>query len=312
MATRKGLSIWFSRQASLPIMKRIEAQLNSNSHRLALLRAWQRPSLTQRMSVAPLSTIRRLASGPHDLPDTRSAAGIQPDDDRKVTRNSISAALMPGKVSPVLTARQLSPDRVDVRSGGATQIPDLLRSRVRAPTARYQPAKTQAHTASVETSTFSKQAIPIADSSRMQPLIPLFNQLVSNSKINGDYSTTSVAPPAREPRIGDSERAPLMERQVDQPQGSYLGGSVGRPAALQSFDSERLPDGPDAPSASGADTSKRASTTSQAKTATLHLDGSSLGRWAIQHLERALSKPLNGMTGVDPRATIPRGHVSPF
>ncbi len=50
----------------------------------------------------------------------------------------------------------------------------------------------------------------------------------------------------------------------------------------------------------------------QASPNTLHLDGAVLGRWTIQHLERALSKPSNGMTGVDPRATTPRGHISPF
>jgi hypothetical protein len=46
--------------------------------------------------------------------------------------------------------------------------------------------------------------------------------------------------------------------------------------------------------------------------ATLHIDGSALGRWAVQHLERALGKPATGMTGVDPRATIPRSRVAPF
>jgi len=46
--------------------------------------------------------------------------------------------------------------------------------------------------------------------------------------------------------------------------------------------------------------------------ATIHIDGSALGRWAIQHLERALGKPTTGMTGVDPRATLPRSRVSPF
>lgn len=45
---------------------------------------------------------------------------------------------------------------------------------------------------------------------------------------------------------------------------------------------------------------------------TLHIDGSALGRWAIQHLERALGKPASGMTGVDPRATVPRSRVAPF
>jgi hypothetical protein len=45
---------------------------------------------------------------------------------------------------------------------------------------------------------------------------------------------------------------------------------------------------------------------------TLHIDGSALGRWAVQHLERTLGKPATGMTGVDPRATIPRSRVAPF
>lgn len=45
---------------------------------------------------------------------------------------------------------------------------------------------------------------------------------------------------------------------------------------------------------------------------TIHMDGSVLGRWAIQHLERTLGKPATGMTGVDPRANPPRSRVSPF
>jgi hypothetical protein len=44
----------------------------------------------------------------------------------------------------------------------------------------------------------------------------------------------------------------------------------------------------------------------------IHIDGSVLGRWAIQHLERALGTPATGMTGVDPRASLPRSRVSPF
>ena len=44
----------------------------------------------------------------------------------------------------------------------------------------------------------------------------------------------------------------------------------------------------------------------------LHIDGSALGRWAIQHFERALGKPTAGMTGIDPRATVPRSRVAPF
>jgi hypothetical protein len=56
------------------------------------------------------------------------------------------------------------------------------------------------------------------------------------------------------------------------------------------------------------DQSKRIKST----VSTLHIDGSALGRWTVQHLERALGKPATGMTGVDPRATIPRSRVAPF
>jgi hypothetical protein len=48
------------------------------------------------------------------------------------------------------------------------------------------------------------------------------------------------------------------------------------------------------------------------RTSTLHIDGSALGRWALQHLERALGRPTTGMTGVDPRASLPRSRVAPF
>ncbi len=45
---------------------------------------------------------------------------------------------------------------------------------------------------------------------------------------------------------------------------------------------------------------------------TIHIDGAALGRWAVRHLEKTLSKPAVGMTGIDPRATLPRTRVAPF
>ncbi len=51
---------------------------------------------------------------------------------------------------------------------------------------------------------------------------------------------------------------------------------------------------------------------SSSSSAVIHIDGSVLGRWAIQHLERSLGKPPTGMTGVDPRASKPRSRVSPY
>ena len=50
----------------------------------------------------------------------------------------------------------------------------------------------------------------------------------------------------------------------------------------------------------------------KAAVSTLHIDGSALGRWTIQHLERALNKPTTGMTGIDPRVAAPRSRVAPF
>ena len=50
----------------------------------------------------------------------------------------------------------------------------------------------------------------------------------------------------------------------------------------------------------------------QSGASTLHIDGAALGRWALQHLERTLGRPANGMTGVDPRAITPRTRVAPF
>jgi hypothetical protein len=61
-----------------------------------------------------------------------------------------------------------------------------------------------------------------------------------------------------------------------------------------------------------ADGSDAASPKGQSSIQTLYLDGSALGRWAIQHLERALAKPTSGMTGIDPRAAIPRSRVAPY
>lgn len=67
--------------------------------------------------------------------------------------------------------------------------------------------------------------------------------------------------------------------------------------------------GRDAPSSAPSYQPQQGKTSSAA---TVHIDGSALGRWTIQHLERALGKPATGMTGVDPRASPPRSRVSPF
>ena len=49
-----------------------------------------------------------------------------------------------------------------------------------------------------------------------------------------------------------------------------------------------------------------------AASSVLHLDGDALGRWTVEHLGTALSRPPVGITGVDPRISAPHSMVSPF
>lgn len=60
------------------------------------------------------------------------------------------------------------------------------------------------------------------------------------------------------------------------------------------------------------DRSKEQQAPSTLPPSNVYIDGAVLGQWAIQHLERVLARPATGMTGVDPRASLPRGRVSPF
>jgi hypothetical protein len=122
----------------------------------------------------------------------------------------------------------------------------------------------------------------------------------------------SIAPPARDP-------------QADQPGSLHAFTEYADPSAVNrttegSAGSEMLQpplitrniNHQNSLTATHSNAASDGRTPSQTGAATVHLDGSALGRWAIQHLERSLSKPANGMTGVDPRASAPRGRVSPF
>lgn len=46
--------------------------------------------------------------------------------------------------------------------------------------------------------------------------------------------------------------------------------------------------------------------------ATLHVDGTELGRWTLQHLTRVMNRPAMGITSIDPRSVTPRARISPF
>ncbi len=140
--------------------------------------------------------------------------------------------------------------------------------------------------------------------------------LVSVNKQRADALAVSVVPPTPSLALGrDTQSMRSGSPQSDGTTGSSIAlarnsfarsvgpNAVDHPAVQQVFPSPPDPqrsEERDRPDNKGASVS------------TLHIDGATLGRWAIQHLERALAKPAAGMTGVDPRVTVPRTRVSPF
>ncbi len=86
------------------------------------------------------------------------------------------------------------------------------------------------------------------------------------------------------------------------------------PSAIAEFTSEPSFESRSQPSSPKPQTDRAGDRQRQdnGRTSTVHLDGAALGQWTIRHLERALARPASGMTGVDPRASPPRGRVSPF
>ncbi len=160
--------------------------------------------------------------------------------------------------------------------------------------------------------TFRKRAAPLTPS----VLFTHSSPIVSINKVGTNAPAVSVAPPAPSPAL----RRDTQSNRSGSPHPEASAGSntafatdsfaqsvgpnaVDHPAVKELFpspaDQQRSEDG-NRPNNKGAGVS------------TLHIDGAALGRWAIQHLERALAKPAAGMTGVDPRATVPRTRVSPF
>ncbi len=86
------------------------------------------------------------------------------------------------------------------------------------------------------------------------------------------------------------------------PLQSVAGPTVAGPGQLQ----------PETPAAALPTENGQDQAGGQSQGGTLYLDSSALGRWASQHLEHVLSRVPTGMTGIDPRASNPRGLVSPF
>ncbi len=157
-------------------------------------------------------------------------------------------------------------------------------------------------------------AKPFADgriSGRRDKSPPLMNFIRASS---GSGASAALAPSLRPSpaqlfadKNSDSvKRFPILGTDHSFPrQVSMLAGEESLSSSSATNDQGAFFQGGDATAASEGQRGKAA-------VSTLHIDGSALGRWTVQHLERALNKPTTGMTGVDPRAAAPRSRVAPF
>lgn len=118
----------------------------------------------------------------------------------------------------------------------------------------------------------------------------------------GIGSQRQHSPVPLERMIGGSESIPAMDSVVGPTKGKGP-SAVDSEFEFASAEADNMP----MRQPGREDTSSRKHTVS-----TLHIDGATLGRWALQHLERSLGRPNVGITGIDPRASLPRGRVSPF
>jgi hypothetical protein len=155
---------------------------------------------------------------------------------------------------------------------------------------------------------------PAADGERLGPQkrhLPIVSFVHASS---GSRKSTALAPSLSR---SDVQHFPEPER--DQPQRRTVAGADDvfrrqrrlfaneQPQSTQRVAGDQTPWFPDREATAASEPQRRKSGVS-----TIHIDGSALGRWTVQHLERALSKPTTGMTGVDPRAAVPRSRVAPF
>ena len=132
-------------------------------------------------------------------------------------------------------------------------------------------------------------------------------------KSDDRLSQTAGLTPPRSAAGSSAEPVPSATLRAVSAEAVDTGPATKAAAAQQPFVSGfETASGPAVPSAQHSPAGARNGIPQGPRTGTLHIDGATLGRWTIQHLERTLGKPSAGMTGVDPRATIPRSRVAPF
>ena len=295
----------------LPFVHTVKSYLDSSRRRVARYLSFPRVTRLSLLSMAPLPSVRHLVAMYHDLPDgwpsrtARSLNGSRIDPVGVFGMTTGAQSLQGPRRFPATIGRGFAAHRPI--SQGAVPTTSRLRSlALRHNTAGKQPGTPVASPDTRQPSVASGAASP---NRRLQRL---FHIVLDSSRRGAARAVPSLVLASTRRRPGEPVSPSGTGRQE-----IASGTMPARPDALHVRSSK--PWQADLTDRSERSLSKAnreapsdAHSGGQIVGATLHLDGAALGRWAVQHIERALARPSNGMTGVDPRATPPRGRISPF
>jgi hypothetical protein len=295
-----------------PIAK-VNDTVDFDSQRLARLLALPKVSKYSRLSMAPTSTGRPRLSARYDVPTVRSFKKRRPLEHggtgqsmassnlstMPVLKRSLEYRAPPGRVAQAVAGKYNGPP-APARSESLPIVQGhQLAKRITNQTLKAPPSRRPV----VAQGDPAGGPLPPEESS---------DERRRSRRIGKVVPDTPMAPRARNPRVDQPDSSHASTEYPDPNlAGRWTEGMAGS-HSLEPSSPTRAVDHPDRPTGVHSDAAADRRTLGQTGAATVHLDGSALGRWAIQHLERSLSKPANGMTGVDPRAGAPRGRVSPF
>jgi hypothetical protein len=297
----------------LPLVHALRSYLGSSRRRVARYLSFPRVTRLSSVSMAPLPTVRHPLVMHHDLQGgwpNRIARSLNGSRTGPVGVGGITTGVQPPRGArkfPANIGGDIAPGLPTVSAAGSA-IP-----RLRSVALRHNTSGKQARTPPVTAPDTRRSTIASDFVSPNRRPDRLFHIALDSAKRETVRAVPSLVPASthREPGKSASSAPETMrpkiapEIKLARSEAARALSSTPWPPALTNY-SESSPSRPN------RGTRPDARDGGQIVGATVHLDGAALGRWAVHHIERALARPSNGMTGVDPRATMPRGHISPF
>ena len=295
----------------LPFNRPLKSYLGSSRRRVARYLSFPRVTRFSLLSMAPLPTVRHPLAMHHDLSDewpSRTARSLNGSRTDPVGGSDITTAVQPPrgarKFAANITRDSAAHLPIVPAAGSAT-------GRLRSLAFRHNTTDKQSSTPVTSPDT-RQPAVASGLESPNWRLEGLFHIALDPLRREAGRAVPSLVPASTRRRPAESVSPSGTGRQ-----GIAAETKLGRPEAphvpnSKPWHADLTDRRVRSPSKTNREALSDAQSVGQIAGATLHLDGAALGRWAVQHIERALARPSNGMTGVDPRATMPRGHISPF